>query len=75
MSFPTFPREGEIYRHPNGYNYVFSADLNTWEKFTDNPDLPKYQQKVVKPKPIKLPKPAPTINVTPTSEEIDNELS
>ena len=44
MSFPNRPRDGEVYQHPNGYDYEYDYSNNTWEKIPETSQLPRYEE-------------------------------
>ena len=75
MTFPISPKNGEVFEHPNGYVYEYSADTYSWNK-TQKTELPKVEtERRTRKRPSKVLKvPAPTLEVIPTMTEVEKNV-
>lgn len=64
MSFPNRPKDGEVYQHPNGYDYEYDYSNNTWEKIPETTQLPRYEERQIRKRPARLNEAKPTVDVT-----------
>ena len=73
MTFPISPKDGEVFEHPNGYVYEYSAGTYSWNK-TQKTELPKVKpERRTRPRPTTILKvPEPTLEVIPTMTEVED---
>jgi len=73
LTFTKKRKNGEVFEHPNGYVYEYSAGTYSWNK-TQKTELPKVEpERRTRKRPSKTLKvPAPTLEVIPTMTEVED---
>ena len=75
MMFPDSPKDGEVYKHPNGHVYEYDSQTRSWDKTTPFETMTNTTERRTRKRPTALKEPSPTIEIVPISKEVDDVVS
>jgi len=74
MMFPKTPKQGEVFKHPNGHVYEYDLQTRSWNKTFPFETMTNTERRTRK-RPTALKEPSPTIEIIPISKEVDDVIS